>query len=132
MPSYTGVLLGVERFMASWYKKSQEEASKLREVNRAAKALLANQKTKTKRGDADKEGAGRETENVERVLVVIAASGQSAHYFLCGFSFSFVYFSPIFLFCCLELHPPLLMKGFDLTACLELNLLLLLSLFSQW
>ena len=38
---YTGVLLGAERFMASW-RKSQEEASRLREVNRAAKALLAN------------------------------------------------------------------------------------------
>ena len=38
---YTRVLLGVERFMASWHK-SQEEASRLREVNRAAKALLVN------------------------------------------------------------------------------------------
>ena len=44
---YTGVLLGAERFMASWHK-SLEGASKLREVNRAVKALLANQKTKTK------------------------------------------------------------------------------------
>ena len=35
VPWYTGVLLGVERFMASWHK-SEEEASKLREVNRAA------------------------------------------------------------------------------------------------
>ena len=34
-PWYTGVLLGAERFMASWHK-SEEEASKLREVNRAA------------------------------------------------------------------------------------------------
>ena len=34
-PWYTGVLLGAERFMASWHK-SVEEASKLREVNRAA------------------------------------------------------------------------------------------------
>ena len=32
---YTGVQLGAERFMGSWYK-SEEEASKLREVNRAA------------------------------------------------------------------------------------------------
>ena len=32
---FTGVLLGAERFMASWHK-SEEEASKLREVNRAA------------------------------------------------------------------------------------------------
>ena len=31
----TGVLLGAEKFMASWHK-SEEEASKLREVNRAA------------------------------------------------------------------------------------------------
>ena len=34
-PWYTGVLLGAEIFMASWHK-SEEEASKLREVNRAA------------------------------------------------------------------------------------------------
>ena len=41
VPWYTGVLLGAERFMASWHK-SQEEASRLREVNRAAKELLMN------------------------------------------------------------------------------------------
>ena len=35
VPWYTGVMLGVERFMASWHR-SNEEASKLREVNRAA------------------------------------------------------------------------------------------------
>ena len=35
VPWYTGVLLGAERFMASWHK-SEEEASKLRGVNRAA------------------------------------------------------------------------------------------------
>ena len=35
VPWYTGVLLGAESFMASWHK-SEEEASKLREVNRAA------------------------------------------------------------------------------------------------
>ena len=35
VPWYKGVLLGAERFMASWHK-SEEEASKLREVNRAA------------------------------------------------------------------------------------------------
>ena len=35
VPWYTGVLLGAERFMASWHK-SEEEAGKLREVNRAA------------------------------------------------------------------------------------------------
>ena len=32
---YTGVLLGAERFMASWHK-SEEEASKLRDLNQAA------------------------------------------------------------------------------------------------
>ena len=41
VPWYTGVLLGAERFMASWHK-SQEEASRLREANRAAKALMVN------------------------------------------------------------------------------------------
>ena len=41
MTWYTGVLLGAERFMASWHK-SQEEASRLPEVNRAATALLVN------------------------------------------------------------------------------------------
>ena len=35
VPWYTGVLLGAERFVALWHK-SEEEASKLREVNRAA------------------------------------------------------------------------------------------------
>ena len=35
VPWYTAVLLGAERFLASWHK-SEEEASKLREVNRAA------------------------------------------------------------------------------------------------
>ena len=33
------VLLGAERFMASWHK-IEEEASRLREVNRVAKELL--------------------------------------------------------------------------------------------
>ena len=41
VPWYTEILLGAERFMASWHK-SQEEASRLREVNRASKALLVN------------------------------------------------------------------------------------------
>ena len=41
--------------MASWYK-IQEEPSKLREVNRAAKALLASQKAK--RGNTEEEGGG--------------------------------------------------------------------------
>ena len=35
VPWYTGVLLGTGRFMSSWHK-SEKEASKLREVNRAA------------------------------------------------------------------------------------------------
>ena len=35
VPWYTGILLGAERFMTSWHKY-EEEASKLREVNRAA------------------------------------------------------------------------------------------------
>ena len=47
VPWYTGVLLGAERFMASWHK-SQGEASRLREVNRATKALLSNEKAKIK------------------------------------------------------------------------------------
>ena len=51
---YTGVLLGAERFMASWHEG--QKANRLREVNRAAKALLANQK----RGSAEERGAGRE------------------------------------------------------------------------
>ena len=58
MPWYTEVLLGAERFMTPWHK-SQEEASKLREVSRAAKALLANQKTKTGNAE-DERGEERE------------------------------------------------------------------------
>ena len=50
--------------MALWHK-SQEEASWLREVNRAAKALLANQKTK--KGSTEEEGGGdREREGKRR------------------------------------------------------------------
>ena len=41
VPWYAGALLVAERSLASWHK-SQEEASRLREVNRASKALLAN------------------------------------------------------------------------------------------
>ena len=41
VPWYTKALLGAERFMASWHK-SQEEASRLREVHRAANTLLVN------------------------------------------------------------------------------------------
>ena len=41
VPWHTGALLGAERFMASWHK-SHEEASRLREINGAAKALLVN------------------------------------------------------------------------------------------
>ena len=72
VPWYTGVLLGAERFMASWHK-SQEEASRSREVNRAAKALLMNPKAKAKtkedkerkrgggggRGEREREGGGK-------------------------------------------------------------------------
>ena len=67
MPWYTGVLLKAERFMASWHK-SQEEASRLREVNRTAKALLANQKTKTKtkRENVEEEGGGKRERERER------------------------------------------------------------------
>ena len=54
-PWYTEVLLGAKRFMASWHE-SQEEASKLREVNRATEALLVNQKTN--RGNVEEEGGG--------------------------------------------------------------------------
>ena len=65
VPWYTGVLLGAERFMASWHK-SQEEASRLREVNLAAKALLANQKTKTKKSKERKRGGGERGEVGEK------------------------------------------------------------------
>ena len=53
--------------MASWHK-SQEEASRAREVNRAAKALLANHKTKEREETRRRRGAGRERESVERAL----------------------------------------------------------------
>ena len=79
MPWYTGVLLGAERCMASWHK-GQEEASRLREVNRAAKDWCT-------------------------------------------------------IICCLDLPPlgaSLLMNGFDLTACLELNRLLFYPVSFQW
>ena len=75
VPWYTDVLLGAERFMASWHK-SQEEASRLCEVNRGAKALLVN----------------------HNLLLDLPPHGAS-----------------------------LRMNGFDLTACLELYLLLFLS-----
>ena len=84
MPWYTGVLLGAERFMASW-RKSQEEASRLREVNRATKALLANQKI----GNAEEDGCGerereRARENVEEaLLIVVITSEQSILCFVC-------------------------------------------------
>ena len=57
MSLYTGVLSGADRFMASRHK-SQEEASRLREVSRAAKALLGNQRRKAERGKAEEEGGG--------------------------------------------------------------------------
>ena len=61
--------------MASWHK-SQEEASRPREVNRAVKALLVNDKRKTKtktkerKENAEGEGGGgeRERESVERAM----------------------------------------------------------------
>ena len=61
VPWHTGVLLGAERFMASWHK-SQDEASRLREANQAAKALLANQKTKREEETRRRRGAGRQRE----------------------------------------------------------------------
>ena len=90
--------------MASWHK-SQEEASRSREVNRAAKTLLVNRKTKkktktkTKRGNAEEEGGGEREGSVERALVVIASEQPVQCLFLCGFSF--VYFSSIFYFAAL-------------------------------
>ena len=41
MPWYTGILLWADMFMTSWHK-SQEEARRLRGVNRAGIALLVN------------------------------------------------------------------------------------------
>ena len=59
MPWYTGVLFRAERFLASWHK-SQQEASRLREVNRAAEALLANQKRgNTEEGCRERKGKRR-------------------------------------------------------------------------
>ena len=98
MSWYTGVLLGAKRFMASWHK-GQKETIRLREVNRAAKVLLANQKTKRGKAEEDR-GAGREGESVERVLVVIA-SEQPVHclfvwFFLClPFPFFIFYFAAL-------------------------------------
>ena len=57
VPWCRGVLLGAERFMASWYN-SQKEAGRSREVNWATKALLMNHKTK--RGNAEEGGGERE------------------------------------------------------------------------
>ena len=62
--------------MAPWHK-SQEETGRLREVNRAAKALLANQK----RGNAEEEGGG-EREGKRRRGARVIASEQSV---LCNF-----------------------------------------------
>ena len=59
---------------------------------------------------------------------MVIASEQAAHWFLCVVFFVADFF-PI-LFFCLGLPPPgayLLMNGFDLIACLELNLLWFLS-----
>ena len=57
MTGYIGHMLGAERFMTLWHK-SQEKAGKSREVNQAAKLLLANQTTK--RGNVEEEGGGGE------------------------------------------------------------------------
>ena len=79
--------------MVSWHK-SQEEASRLREVNRAATARLMN--NNTKRGNAEEEGGGerkreRERESVERALLVVIASEQPAHsFFVFVFHFWFL------------------------------------------
>ena len=64
---YTVVLVGAKRFMASLHE-SQEEASRSCEVNRAAKALLVNHKTKEGE-ETRRRGAGRERESVERALL---------------------------------------------------------------
>ena len=99
--------------MASWHK-SQEETGRSREVNRAAKALLANQK----RGNAEEEGGG-EREGKRRRGARVIASEQSV---LCFCVVFLLYTFSQFFFCCLDLPPPgasLLMNDFGLTACLE-------------
>ena len=64
MPWFTGVLLGAERFMASWHK-SQEEASRLRErLKRCWRTKRQRQREETRR----RRGAGRERKGVERAL----------------------------------------------------------------
>ena len=65
--------------MASWHK-SQEQASRLCEANRAAKALLANQKTKERkererrgrggRGERERGGGKRRRWRVSSLFVV--------------------------------------------------------------
>ena len=91
MPWYSGVLLGAERFMASWHK-SQQEASRSREVNRAAEALLVNHKAKAKTRQREKarrrKGAEREREREGKRVPCLFVC------FLCGSSF--VYFFPQF------------------------------------
>ena len=141
MSWYIGVLSDAERFMPSWHK-SQEEAinSKLREVNRAAKALLANHKTKTRESKANQNKAkqnktkqskakrdrGRDRDGKCRkgASSNSLASEQPVHCFFERFFFCLLF--PNSLFCCLDLPPPgayLLMNGFDLTARLESTLL---------
>ena len=115
--------------MTSWHK-SQEEASRLREVNRAAKALLANHKTKTKtkRENAEEERGGEREGKHRRAPLVVIGSEKPVHCFFVWFFFGSLFLD--FLFCCLDLpssEVSLLMNGFDLTDCLELNLLLFSS-----
>ena len=125
MPWYTVSVGDGEVHGVVAQEPTSQEASSLREVNRAAKTLLlANQKIKTKERErkdkARKRGGGggavgrereREREDVERalpvviVIVIVIASEQpvGCPLFLC---FSFVYFFPFFLFCRLDLPAP--------------------------
>ena len=82
-----------------WYREVLLDASRLREVNRTAKALLVNHKAK--RGNAEEERGGereRERESVEKEFVVIA-SEQSAHCFFVWFFFCLLF--PIIYFAAL-------------------------------
>lgn len=60
-PWYTGVLLGAERFMAAWHK-SQEEASRIRAVKRAAKELAdQNKRIAEEGGQGERQGKRRKS-----------------------------------------------------------------------
>ena len=76
VPWYTGVLLGAERVMASWHK-SEEEASRLREVNRAARIKCCwrtrRQRQRQREEARRRRGTGRERKSIERVLAAIAS-----------------------------------------------------------